>query len=98
METNGAQLLIDTVAEVNIVPSTTLKKDTPSPKLKLQAASRSEIKAYNTKQLRLHFGLKSNFLWSFIVADTPIPIIGVDFLQIFSSIFQFSILDAGSMV
>ncbi|CAH8673085.1 unnamed protein product [Schistosoma rodhaini] len=77
----GTQFLVDTGAEVSVVPPTALEKKTPDPILKLRAANRSEIKTYGKKHLRLHFGPKSNFSWNFIIADVLVPIIGVDFLQ-----------------
>ncbi|CAH8500953.1 unnamed protein product [Schistosoma haematobium] len=77
----GTQFLVDTGAEVSVVPPTALEKSTPDPKLKLQAANRSDIKTYGKRRLQLNFGPKSNFSWSFIIADVLVPIIGIDFLQ-----------------
>ncbi|CAH8536673.1 unnamed protein product [Schistosoma guineensis] len=77
----GTQFLVDTGAEVSVVPPTALEKNTPDPKLKLQAANRSDIKTYGKRRLQLNFGPKSNFSWSFIIADVLVPIIGIDFLQ-----------------
>lgn len=47
----------------------------------LYAANGTRIKTYGTITLSLNLSLRREFLWSFIVADVEMPIIGMDFLS-----------------
>ncbi|KHJ41124.1 hypothetical protein D918_08817 [Trichuris suis] len=77
---SGRRFLIDTGAEISIVPPTSAdtrsRKQTPS----LIAANNSSIKTYGTRTLPLKFGSR-NFTWTFAIADVSQPFIGADFLR-----------------
>ena len=73
------QFLIDTGAEVSVVPAGRsdrwIKGD-----VTLRAANNSFINTYGYKQFTLDFGLPRPLTWRFLVADVTQPIIGADFL------------------
>ena len=79
----GVRYLIDTGAEVSVIPAST-KQSKSSKQATLQAANGSPIHTYGTQLRRLDLGLRRQFDWFFIVADVPMPIIGIDFLQHFN--------------
>lgn len=75
--------LVDTGAEVSVVPPTSedrrYRQETPP----LQAVNGSTIKAYGEKSLTLNIGLQRTFRWIFMIADVRQAIIGADFLRRF---------------
>ena len=78
----GLQFLIDTGAQVSVVPPS--PKDRPSPNsLTLQAVNGTTIRTYGTWSLTLNLSLRRTFRWIFVVADVANAILGADFLQHF---------------
>lgn len=82
---NHLNFLIDTGAQVSVIPltsvkSTQLKEST----LKLQAANVTSIKTYGEKFLKLNIGLRRVFSWIFLIADIDIPILCADFLAYYN--------------
>ena len=77
-KTNQA-FLIDTGAEVSIVPASELDRQGTPWKKELVAANGSRIRCYGEKKLRLHVGPRI-YEWKFLVADVKRPLIGADFL------------------
>ena len=79
---SGTKFLVDTGAEVSILPagSRLVTKGNPA-SIKLQAVNHSPINTYGQQSLTLDLGLRRTFRWIFVVADLPIPIIGADFLR-----------------
>ena len=78
-KTTNQQFLIDTGAEVSILPaspSDTLK----TPTSYLHAANGTSIPVYAERSLTLNLGLRRTFRWIFYVAAVKQPIIGADFL------------------
>ncbi|CAI2732366.1 unnamed protein product [Schistosoma spindalis] len=49
--------------------------------LRLRAANGSAIPTYGTRQLAVNLGNRRRYLWTFIIADVPTAILGIDFLQ-----------------
>ncbi|CAI2730875.1 unnamed protein product [Schistosoma spindalis] len=49
--------------------------------LQLRAANGSAIPTYGTRQLAVNLGNRRRYLWTFIIADVPTAILGIDFLQ-----------------
>ena len=79
----GLCVLVDTGAEVSIIPSSKSKWKNPQVGFRLQAASNSPITTYGKRSLTLNLGLRCTFQWLFIIADIKNPILGVDFLNHF---------------
>ena len=76
---SGTHFLVDTGAEVSIVPPTTAEVKEPQNR-NLIAANGSPIKSFGTCQMQLLFG-KQKYQWLFHVADVHKSILGADFLR-----------------
>ena len=82
MEANsGHQFLIDTGAEVRVIPPSPTERKHRQDCLDLRAVNGSSITTFGTRSLTLDFDLHCVFWWIFVIADTRMPIIGADFLQ-----------------
>ena len=77
---SGRCFLIDTGAEVSIIPPTAADRR-HKPDLGLRAVNGSSIPTYGTRSLTIDLGLRRMFRWIFIIADIRTPIIGADFLR-----------------
>ena len=78
---SGALFLIDTGAEVSIIPPAASDLRRP-PTLNLVAANGSRIRSFGTRQMTLKVnGVRYN--WRFQVAEVNKPIIGADFIRAF---------------
>ena len=77
---SGRRFLIDTGAEVSIIPPTTADRK-HKPDLGLRAVNGSSIPTYGTRSLTIDLGLRRMFRWIFVIADIRTPIIGADFLR-----------------
>lgn len=77
----GLRFLVDTGAEVSVVPPSHTDKPHASNGLQLQAANNTSIRTFGRRSLTLDLGLRRNFRWVFIVADVKHPILGADFLS-----------------
>lgn len=73
--------MIDTGADVSVIPVDKNQKQQPNNDLTLLAANGSRVNAYGTKTISLNLGLRRSFVWKFIIADVSIPMIGADFLK-----------------
>ena len=71
--------LIDTRAEVSVVPATEQERQGAQLKKELVAANGSRIQCYGEKKLRLHVSARI-YEWNFLVADVRRSLIGADFL------------------
>ena len=71
--------LIDTGAEVSVVPATEHERHGAPMQKELVAANGSRIRCYGDKKLRLNVGPRV-YEWKFLVADVRRPLIGADFL------------------
>lgn len=76
------QFLVDSGADVSVLPAKKHIAGEPS-NFKLYAANGSEIPTYGTKLLNLDLGLRRQFEWPFIIANTNKGILGADFLHHF---------------
>ncbi|GBN40543.1 hypothetical protein AVEN_120932-1 [Araneus ventricosus] len=74
--------LVDTGSDVPLIPANTYRKRNSSQQT-LFAANSSNINVYGQKALSLNFNLRRDFLWTFLIADVSIPILGADFLHYF---------------
>ena len=71
--------LIDTGAEVSVVPATEDERRRTPMQEELVAANGSRIRCYGEKKIQLQVGSR-NYEWTFLVADVRRPLIGADFL------------------
>ncbi|GFS64195.1 transposon Ty3-G Gag-Pol polyprotein [Trichonephila clavipes] len=79
----GCQFLVDSGADVSILPWTKKKGECQASQYKLYAANGTEISTYGLKILTLDLGLRRPFQWPFIIAKVKRGIIGADFLRKF---------------
>ncbi|UYV74022.1 hypothetical protein LAZ67_11001862 [Cordylochernes scorpioides] len=84
----GLQFLIDSGADVSVIPPT--DKDVPSNELLLYAANGSKIVTFGSKVIKIDLGLRRSFQWCFIIAKVNKGIIGADFLNNFKLILDIS--------
>ncbi|KAJ8046830.1 hypothetical protein HOLleu_05636 [Holothuria leucospilota] len=75
--------MIDTGAEVSVVPPRREDRKRGSTEFSLQACNKSRIKTIGMRSLTLNLGLRRACQWIFIIADVKTPILGVDFLHHF---------------
>ena len=75
---SGQKFLVDTGAQLSIIPPRRCDKLCPSATV-LIAANGSTIKTYGTRVLRLQLNT-TIFPWEFIIADVNKPLLGADFL------------------
>ncbi|KAK2575153.1 hypothetical protein KPH14_012672 [Odynerus spinipes] len=70
--TTGTQFLIDTGAEVSVIPPSTRGQHRATSSFKLYAANGSAIDTYGDRLVTVNLGLRRPFTWRFIVAKcTP---------------------------
>nr|VZI24554.1 unnamed protein product [Spirometra erinaceieuropaei] len=81
-KSSGLCFLVDTVAEVSVIPPLRRHRLKPS-QFSLQAANSTTISTYGQRSFTLDLGLRRRFQWVFIEADVNSPIIGADFLSSF---------------
>jgi len=60
----GQQFLVDTGAEISLLPASPSDKRTPT-ELKLFAANNSFIDTFGERRLTLNFGLRRPIVWNF---------------------------------
>ena len=72
--------LINTGAEVSIIPSTADDKNNCC-LLTLQAINNSPISTFSTRSLTLNLGLRRTFHWVSVIVEVKTPILGADFLR-----------------
>lgn len=77
----GLCFLVDTGAEVSIIPPSRTDQKHIQDNLSLQAVNNMSIVTYSTRSLTLN--LSRTFRWVFIIADVKKPILGADFLRTF---------------
>ena len=78
--TNRLRFLVDTGAEVSVIPPSATGPSHLKSNLTLQAANNTPIPTYGNRLLTLNIGLCRTFQWVFIIADVKNPIIDADFL------------------
>nr|VZI05690.1 unnamed protein product [Spirometra erinaceieuropaei] len=80
---SGRRFLVDTGAQLSVIPPTPADRRCPNPGLFLQVINTSPITTFDTCSLSLDIGLRRLFPWVFVVADIPCAILGADFLAAF---------------
>ena len=76
----GLRFLIDTGAEISVIPVGTKKHCLKPADLTLQAANSTEIKTYGRKLLTIDLSLRRQFSWTVTIADVNRP---MDFITNF---------------
>lgn len=97
--TTKHQYLVDTGAEVSVIPPTKQDRRCPAETPPLRAVNGSAIKTYGQRSLTLDLGLRRTFRWVFYVADVQQSILGADFLRNFGLLVDLRrnvLLDAGT--
>ncbi|XP_070526498.1 uncharacterized protein [Cardiocondyla obscurior] len=72
--------LIDTGADVSVLPKRLVRGTLHPTSFKLFAANNTAIKTYGSQIRILNLGLRRQYRWNFIIADVQHPIIGADLL------------------
>ena len=79
-EVSGKKFLVDTGAEMSVIPTTREDERTRPLGPCLSAANGSSIKTYGTRTLPICFASKI-YRWTFIIANVSRPLLGADFLR-----------------
>ena len=74
--------LVDTGAEVSVLPASTLDKRTGPSERNLSAANGSLIRTFGSRTVKIRIG-EDRYEWSFVLAAVQRPLIGADFLRHF---------------
>ena len=80
---SGLRFLVDTGAEVSVIPPSGPLHTHRATGYCLQAINQSSIATFGTRSLTLNLGLCRPFRWIFIVADVKHAILGADYLHYF---------------
>lgn len=81
---SNSRLLVDTGAEISIVPATPEDRRRSKNTSSLQAVNNTAIATYGFRSLTIDVGLRRLFRWVFVVADVNFAILGADFLSHFN--------------
>lgn len=78
---NNTKFLIDTGADVSVIPKSLRTTTLNQTNMQLYAANGTNIKVYGETVLTLDLGLRRRFSWKFIIADVNSCILGADFIK-----------------
>ena len=95
---SGRRFLVDTGAEVSVLPATGLDTRIGQPGPPLKAANGSSITTYGVRPTKLRFASRE-YDWKFIIADVARPLLGADFLRANSLLVDLKskrLVDAGT--
>ena len=80
---SGIRFLVDTGAEVSVIPPTCTDRRNQQGHFSLQAVNNTNIATYGARSLSLDLGLRRTFRWVFVIADVKQPLLGADFIRHF---------------
>ena len=80
---SNTRFLVDTGAEVSVVPPTHMECSRPQGIFTLQAVDGTQIATYGVRSCTLNIGLRRTFRWVFTIANVKHAILGADFLHHF---------------
>ena len=89
-KSSGLHFLVDTGAEVSVIPPSQTDRKCPQQNFTLQAVNNTSITTYGSRSLTLNLGLRRTFHWIFIITDVQHPILGADFLRNYSLLVDMS--------
>ena len=95
---SGRRFLVDTGAEVSVLPATGLDTRIGQPGPPLKADNGSSITTYGVRPTKLRFASRE-YNWKFIIADVARPLLGADFLRANSLLVDLKskrLVDAGT--
>ena len=78
---NKLHFLIDTGADISVLPLSSAKGNVTPANFKVYAADGTPIPTFGSRTLTLNLGLRRPYTWTFTVARVQQPIIGADFLR-----------------
>ena len=78
--------LIDTGADVSVLPATYKDKQNGAKKFTLFTASGAPLPTYGERLVNLQLGLRRNYHWPFVLTTVSHPIIGADLLKFYNLI------------
>ncbi|XP_064485982.1 uncharacterized protein LOC135398507 [Ornithodoros turicata] len=87
---SGTRFLVDTGAEVCVIPASADDIRRCAPLNTLQAVNATPITTFGEKLVTLNLGLRRVFRWVFILAKVPHAILGADFLAHFGLLVDMS--------
>lgn len=79
--TTGLRFLVDTGAEVSVLPPSRIERTHRQDDFSLRAVNGTPIATYGTRSLTMDLRLRRTFRWIFVLADVQKPILGADFLH-----------------
>ena len=82
----NTRFLVDTGAEVSVVPPTRAERSQPQGIFTLQPVDGAQIATFSVRSCILHIGLRRTFRWVFVIANVKQAILGADFLHHFGLI------------
>lgn len=88
--TNKLTFLVDTDAQVSVLPPTQANRLRPQTGFNLSAVNGTAIETYGTRSLTLNLGLRQTFRWIFVVANVQKPLLVADFLHHFDLLVDIS--------
>lgn len=77
---NGITYLIDTGADISVIPRKMMRGKLTPVDYQLYAANSTIIKTYGSTTQTVDLGLRRPYTWQFTIAEVKQPIIGADFL------------------
>lgn len=77
---SGLKFLVDTGADISVLPKCFAPKNAAPADFKLFAANNTPIETYGEKLIILDLGIRRPIRWTFTIADVSLPIIGADLL------------------
>ncbi|XP_075743699.1 uncharacterized protein LOC142802193 isoform X1 [Rhipicephalus microplus] len=80
----GACFLVDTGAQVSVIPASCADRHRNEQTCPLQAINNSAIRTYDQRSLTLDLRLRRTSRWIFILADVSQAVLGADFLSFFN--------------
>ena len=87
---SGLRFLVDTGAEVSVLPVSWLSRSTSPAGPTFQAVNHSTIATFGSTSRTINLGLRQTFSCVFLVADVKHPILGADFLHYFNLLVDVS--------